>query len=290
VKKPHYKEYYICKTFFNQVFSNIATQEGLEKIAEADKNHIVQGVFEYYADYIALDKYLYSLQIKSITPFYYSNFDSEAERTIIERMINGLSSLVLSHKKRPYIRYQKNSSICKHLAKEFSSLMESEQLLFDYRSENPSILLIIDRRDDPVTPLLTQWTYQSMVHEQFGIELNRVDTKVVEMVLSQNEDMFFKTNMYSNWGDLCSNIKALVDKYASETKNTKSLSTFEDIKKVMDNLPKFKEVEATIEKHMKLVMAIKGEIKERKLLQVSKLEQEIVCNESHSNCIKVKLN
>lgn len=30
------------------------------------------------------------------------------------------------------------------------------------------------RKDDPVTPLLTQWTYRAMVHELIGISNNRV--------------------------------------------------------------------------------------------------------------------
>lgn len=37
------------------------------------------------------------------------------------------------------------------------------------------LLLIIDRREDPVTPLLNQWTYQAMLHELIGISNNRID-------------------------------------------------------------------------------------------------------------------
>ena len=40
-------------------------------------------------------------------------------------------------------------------------------------------LLLVDRRDDPVTPLLSQWTFQAMVHELIGIDANRVDLKDV---------------------------------------------------------------------------------------------------------------
>ena len=43
----------------------------------------------------------------------------------------------------------------------------------------PPLLLIVDRRNDPVTPLLTQWTYQAMVHELFGIVNGRVNLSVV---------------------------------------------------------------------------------------------------------------
>jgi hypothetical protein len=32
----------------------------------------------------------------------------------------------------------------------------------------------LDRRNDPVTPLLSQWTYQAMVHELCGITNGRV--------------------------------------------------------------------------------------------------------------------
>ena len=40
-------------------------------------------------------------------------------------------------------------------------MYEQECGLFDFRrTENSSLLLVIDRRDDPVTPLLNQWTYQ----------------------------------------------------------------------------------------------------------------------------------
>lgn len=40
-------------------------------------------------------------------------------------------------------------------------MYEQESGLFDFRrTETSSLLLVIDRREDPVTPLLNQWTYQ----------------------------------------------------------------------------------------------------------------------------------
>lgn len=32
--------------------------------------------------------------------------------------------------------------------------------VFDFGSRSTPLVLLLDRRDDPVTPLLTQWTYQ----------------------------------------------------------------------------------------------------------------------------------
>ena len=38
-----------------------------------------------------------------------------------------------------------------------------------------NIAEVARRKDDPVTPLLLQWTYQAQVHELIGIDTNRVD-------------------------------------------------------------------------------------------------------------------
>ena len=58
--------------------------------------------------------------------------------------------------------------------------MQSESSLFDFRlTQVPPLLLILDRRNDPVTPLLSQWTYQAMVHELLGIHNGRVDLSLV---------------------------------------------------------------------------------------------------------------
>ena len=58
--------------------------------------------------------------------------------------------------------------------------MTQEEQLFDFRkTDTPPILLLVDRREDPTTPLLTQWTYQAMVHELLGIENGRVDLSAV---------------------------------------------------------------------------------------------------------------
>lgn len=53
-----------------------------------------------------------------------------------------------------------------------------EQDNFDFSGTDfGSLLLILDRRQDLVAPLLLPWTYQSMVHELFGLRNGRVDTE-----------------------------------------------------------------------------------------------------------------
>ena len=80
-------------------------------------------------------------------------------------------------------------------------------------NNNTLLLLLLDRMDDPVTPLLSQWTYQAMVHELLGLNNSRVVLRGVvpnitkdleEVVLSSapGQDVFFTSHRNSNFGEL----------------------------------------------------------------------------------------
>lgn len=61
-----------------------------------------------------------------------------------------------------------------------AGVLAKERELFNFgRGDGVPLLLLVDRREDPVTPLLMQWTYQSMVHELIGINKNTVNMSFV---------------------------------------------------------------------------------------------------------------
>ena len=94
--------------------------------------------------------------------------------------------VLLSLKKKPIIRYERMSGMAKKLGSEISHRIQSEAALFDFRlTQVPPLLLILDRRNDPLTPLLSQWTYQAMVHELLGIRNGRVDLSTVPDIRSE---------------------------------------------------------------------------------------------------------
>lgn len=79
----------------------------------------------------------------------------------LTRCSQGLLALLMSLKRRACIRYEAGSEPCVRLAERVRDLLRREAVLIDnnipYNGEIPApILLIIDRRDDPVTPLLNQ--------------------------------------------------------------------------------------------------------------------------------------
>jgi vacuolar protein sorting-associated protein 45 len=143
---------------------------------------------------------------------------------------------------------------------------------------------------------LTQWTYQAMVHELLGIQNGRVDLSDVhdvrpelkEVVLSQDQDPFFKKNMYLNFGDLGGNIKDYVEQYQSKTKNSSNIESIADMKRFIEEYPEFRKLSGNVSKHVTLVGELSRKVGAENLLEVSEVEQSLACNDNHTNDLKVR--
>lgn len=257
---------------------------------------MVRGIQEYFADYIVINPDLLSLDLGFPKQRLWSNTPDSWNPDSLQRCTEGVIALLLSLKKKPLIRYEKNSLIVKKLATEVRYQMTQEEQLFDFRkTDTPPILLLLDRRDDPITPLLTQWTYQAMVHELLGIYNGRVDLSDVpdirpelkEIVLSQDQDPFFKKNMYLNFGDLGSNIKEYVQQYSSKSQSSASIESIADMKQFIEDYPEFRKLSGNVSKHVTLVGELSRRVGTDDLLSVSELEQSLACNDNHGSDLKV---
>jgi hypothetical protein len=288
LREPKYGEYHIY-------LSNIIRKSSLERLAEADGHEVVRVVQEHFADFLVVNPDLCSLNLGFPNQRLWSHSPDLWNADALQRATEGVIALLLALKKNPLIRYEKNSLLAKKLATEVRYQVTQEEQLFNFRkTDTPPILLILDRRDDPITPLLTQWTYQAMVHELLGITNGRVDLRDVpdirpelrEIVLSQDQDPFFKKNMYQNFGDLGQNIKEYVEQYQTKTQNTMNIESIADMKRFVEDYPEFRKLSGNVSKHVTLVGELSRRVGEDNLLDVSELEQSLACNDNHANDLK----
>lgn len=132
----------------------------MNAIAQADQNRKVKQFCEYYGDYLALDPQLFTLSLNSIAPLLEGFYSHKS----FQRIVEGLASVCLSMKVKPFVRYQANSEVCSKIAEAIGTKMDQENDLFSFAS-SPPLLLILDRREDPITPLIMTWAYQPLLHE-----------------------------------------------------------------------------------------------------------------------------
>jgi len=159
------------------------------------------------------------------------------------------------------------------------------------------VVLILDRREDPVTPLLNQWTYQAMLHELMGIENNRVkmeggSAEMKEMVMSALSDSFYAENLYMNFGDLGANIKTYVSEFQEKNRNSARVETIQEMQQFVENYPEFRRLSGNVSKHVAVVHELSRIIQSAGLLDLSKLEQDLACTEAkndHYNQLLAKL-
>ncbi|WVQ98586.1 hypothetical protein IAU59_005715 [Kwoniella sp. CBS 9459] len=300
--KPRYGGYWLY-------FSNTLTKSQIEEMATVDEFEVVKEVQEYFADYLAQYPSHFSLTQAMLSdggdgpsnPPLYLPPPLHLPPPTLTSHLRGIMAILLSLKKRPVIRYERMSLAGKKLANEVQAAMQHPPYreLFDFRpTQGPSpLLLILDRRNDPVTPLLSQWTYQAMVHELLGITNGRVridgeeKIELRDLVLSPSSDPFYSQHLFANFGDLGAAIASYVSDYQSRNStlgpaSTNRIETVADMKRFVEEYPEFRKLGGNVTKHVTLVGELSRLVERDDLLAISEVEQSLASQESHQADLK----
>lgn len=209
--------------------------------------------------------------------------------------VEGLLSFFNTIKRIPIIRYDSLSRMSTELAQELDSLLPRAPFAPTrpgYLDDRETILLILDRRSDMLTPLLIPWTYQSILHELFGITNGRVDaTKDLYSELRSSdseqifdlrieEDEFYSQNLDSNFGELGENVKSLVASLHQRTlENRDQMVSVPNMKRFLEYFPEYKKLTKIARKHVALTSELAKRIDEHSLLSISELEQKLISDD-----------
>jgi len=287
ISNPKFSEYHLF-------FSNVCPADMVNRLGRADERELIKQVQEYYADMLAVNDDFFHLGVERSmilnSPRTAKSLDAQSA---FERNVSGVLALLLALKKKPsQIRYTAASDVTERVAKQVSARMQQDDIFY-FPGQGP-LLLILDRRDDPVTPLLTQWTYQAMVHELLGLNNNRVSLKgakgikkdLEEVVLSCAQDKFFNANKGANFGDLGEAVKQLLDDHQKKSKMNENISSIEDMQAFLDRYPAFRSQAITVSKHVALMAECSRLTAKYGLLELSALEQDIACGSDHNGHLR----
>lgn len=264
--------------------TNFVSDLRLQDLAEGDGGERVEVVREVYGDYVALDGWHFVVGAGAGS---LGGGDYGAMGEVVDRCTEGLAAVMLSLRRNFKVRFSRHSELAGRVARSLCQLTGVEQRgLFDFgerESGSNSTVLVLDRREDPVTPLLSQWTYQAMVHELLGglkDNVVRLRDSRQEYVMSALDDEFFRKNMHLNFGDVGMAVKDLVDRVSADHMTVKGFDTIEDIAAFVEHLPDATEQQGLTAKHVTIMGALSKEVEERSLMAVSGVEQDVCCQAS----------
>ena len=282
----------------NLFFTNQLTDDYIKKLAENDINMQVKNLQEIYLDYYIINSNVFHLNIEScicnldMTPMEkWNQYDTQ----MYERIYQGLISACLSNRMKPLIKSVKGSFLCQKLGKKLGTFFDDN---YDFIRKEcgqnfNGILLLYDRKEDPISPLINQWTYQAQLHEILGIKNNVIEikkgteglitnAKPEKYVISDVEsiDKFFSKYKFADYGTVATAVQQEADKLKNDNEQLNKESSIEELRKIIDQLPEKKKESMAITKHYKLFYAISEYVTKHKLMDLSKLEQDISVNDN----------
>ncbi|KEG13385.1 putative vacuolar protein sorting-associated protein [Trypanosoma grayi] len=258
-------------------FSSAVVPDLLDRLARADVENLVNRVGEVFCDFDALNADAFvsaAVGPNALLPGYLS-------AAVVQRVAEGIAATFVALRRKPHVRFDQNSAFARRVALELGDILKKNAELYNYKNRD-SVLLILDRSSDALTPLVMPWIYQAMLHEHIGLRYNRLKLpdapEEEEYVFSQQDDAFFAANMYANWGELCNNVKAYVDKCKTTLNIDRSTATMDEIRDFMQRLPQTKTLTGSVTKHATVVSHLSSIIKKRGLLDISLLEQDMIAS------------
>jgi len=279
----------------NLFFTNQLTDDYLQKLAQYDINMQVKNVQEIYLDYYIINSNVFHLNIESCI----CNLDMKPiekwepyDAQMFDRIYQGLISACLSNRMKPIIKSVKGSFLCQKIGKKLATFFDDN---YDFIRKEcgqnfNGILLLYDRKEDPISPLINQWTYQAQLHEILGIKNNVIELKKSNDIKDKPEkyvisdvesiDKFYSKYKFADYGTVANSVQQEADKLKSENDMLNKESSIEELRKIIDQLPEKKKESMAITKHYKLFYSISEYVTKHKLMDLSKIEQDISVNDN----------
>lgn len=262
---PHFSKYSLY-------FTNSTAEDILRKLATFDHYSLIEKVEEIFTRFYPLTSRLFHSGIQSISSLRLGDPSNTQLYDISDSLFTALQALHM----RPCVRYDSSSNLCAELSQIIQKRLIQTSTLYGQCSDS-QLLLILDRKTDPITPLTSSWYYSSALHNLFGIEDNIVTLPDgTQHVLDERHDTFYQE--YGN--KFLSEVGPAIHDMTTEAaklgeKSRQKITSPEQISAAVAAATQFHSKMTSAKMHVALVDAINDAVQKHGLLMAAELEQAI---------------
>jgi len=262
------------------------TEGSWELLKKSNLRRHLKTLQEVYCNFHALESRVFHFNRPGAFRSLYMTSKIEAE---LQESAEQLFNVCVSLQEYPYIRYYRDSKNAHVLAQKFESYFakkKAEMPQFKH-NERRSTLIILDRTQDPVAPLLHEITYQAMIKD-----LVTSETKFIPLESTKEDGTTETTQFYyaddPMWLDfkdknLPDFLKDLQSKFASfkETNVIAKVKLEEqkenkNLLRQVRNLPKYRKMTNSFNSHFDIKDKLVGLYRSLDLKTIADMEQSLV--------------
>lgn len=237
---------------------------------------------------------------------YLSNSVEGAPTPLQDRIISKLVTVCATLNEYPHVRYPAKNELCKNLSFLFQQKMNEfvgSNSTWWYNGDGlhpnteRATLLLLDRKDDCLSPFIHEFTYEAMVNDLLPIEDDRITydsvtdaqegsaegTKKMDALLNDNDEVWVELrgkHIADVIQTLSAKIRDIVGSSTGSALNNsakgsgKALSV-NQMAKALKQLPEYREVMSKLSQHMQIAHSCMDAFNKQGLLDLSDLEQTL---------------
>ncbi len=266
-------------------------------------------------DFLIKESRAFHFDMGKSSPIYtslYTSSSSSVSSTMNlfhHRMISKLVTVCATMNEYPHVRFHHKNELCKQLSflfqqkmNEFVGSNDSWWYHGDGLHPNTSraTLLLLDRKEDCLSPLMHEFTYEAMVNDLLSIEDDRITyesvnagtakegttqetTTKMDALLNENDEVWVELrgkHIADVIQTLSTKIRDIVNSSSgsalgsSAKGNGKALS-INQMAKALKALPEYREIMSKLSQHMQIAHQCMDAFNQQKLLELSDLEQTL---------------
>lgn len=293
-KEPQYTKFahlFICSSI---------TEDCLDMIKNSNLRRHLKTFQEVYCDFHALESRVFHFNRPGAFRNIYLLSNREKELQEMQETAEMLFSVCVSINEHPYIRYTRDSQHAHNLAQMFDKYFRKQlthMKQFNHEDKR-AMLLIVDRTQDPVAPLLHEITYQAMIKDLIPSETKYIPLGDDTADAKTKESARFYYADDPMWADfkhlnLPILLKDMQTKFASFKENNRIARSMlkeqkedENLLKNVRHIPKYKKMTESFNCHFEIKDKLVGLYRALNLKQIGEIEQSLVTNldETGRNC------
>lgn len=258
----------------------------------------VKCLVEINIDFLAKEERAFTFDMRDVfASSYLRQGNTQSELTMAKKLVTVCATL----NEYPHIRYKETSGICSSLALIFKVQMD------EFVTQNPAwwyhggpkkqtqaalrergTLLLLDRSDDALSPLMHDFTYQSMVHDLLAMEGDRITVqneagKETDVLLDEKDSVWVELrgkHIAAVIETLSNRIREIMNSSTGSALNSKpggneGTMSLSQMAAALKALPEYQEVLSKLSQHMHLSHECMDRFTAQSLLDLADWEQTL---------------